>query len=42
MNRKECPTGKILNVLTNRCVNINGKIGKKIVNNLKNEINEMK
>ena len=27
---KECPDGKILNPSTNRCVNINGAIGKKI------------
>lgn len=29
---KECPDGKILNPSTNRCVNINGAIGKKIAN----------
>lgn len=28
---KECPDKKVLNSLTNRCVNIDGKIGKKIL-----------
>jgi len=28
---KECPPGKILNPITNKCVNIDGKIGKKIL-----------
>ena len=28
---KECPPGKILNPRTNKCVNIDGKIGKKIL-----------
>ncbi len=27
---KECPPGKILNPKTNRCVKIDGKIGKEI------------
>ena len=31
---KDCPIGKILNIETNRCVNINGKIGKEIIKNL--------
>jgi uncharacterized UBP type Zn finger protein len=30
---KECPEKKILNPITNRCVNINGKIGKSILKN---------
>jgi uncharacterized UBP type Zn finger protein len=30
---KECPEKKILNPITNRCVNINGKIGKGILKN---------
>jgi len=30
---KECPPNKILNPLTNRCVNITGKIGKQIISN---------
>ena len=30
--RKKCPDKKILNPDTNRCVNIDGKIGKKIIN----------
>jgi hypothetical protein len=35
MTIKDCPIGKILNTLTNRCVNIDGKIGKEIIKNLK-------
>ena len=35
MTIKECPIGKILNTSTNRCVNIDGKIGKSIIKNLK-------
>lgn len=31
MSLKQCPPGKILNPLTNRCVKIDGAIGKKIV-----------
>lgn len=34
MTIKDCPIGKILNTLTNRCVKINGKIGKEIIKNL--------
>lgn len=34
---KDCPIEKILNTKTNRCVNINGKIGKEIIKNLKIE-----
>lgn len=30
---KNCPSGKILNPKTNRCVNIDGKIGKSLVKN---------
>lgn len=41
---KECPPTKVLNPLTNRCVNITGKIGKKILKknnniNISNENN---
>lgn len=32
MNNKICPLGKILNPKTNRCVLINGKIGKQLMN----------
>ena len=32
--KKDCPIGKILNILTNRCVNIDGKIGKEIIKKL--------
>ena len=32
MSIKECPKGKILNVLSNRCVKIDGIIGKLIIN----------
>ncbi len=31
MSAKPCPPGKILNPLTNRCVNVDGKIGKEIL-----------
>jgi hypothetical protein len=34
MTIKDCPVGKILNTLTNRCVKIDGKIGKDIIKNL--------
>ena len=33
--KKECPPGKIINPLTNRCVKIDGKIGKAILATLK-------
>lgn len=32
---KDCPIGKILNIETNRCVKINGKIGKEIIKHLR-------
>jgi hypothetical protein len=35
MTIKDCPIGKILNTITNRCVKIDGKIGKDIIKNLK-------
>ena len=34
MSTKKCPDWKILNILTNRCVKIDGNIGKKILKNL--------
>jgi len=45
MTIKDCPVGKILNTLTNRCVKIDGKIGKDIIKNLtlkQNNITENK
>ena len=30
LEKKKCPEGKILNPVTKRCVNENGKIGKQI------------
>lgn len=34
----KCPIGKILNPLTNRCVKIDGKIGKEIIKNAKIQV----
>ena len=39
---KECPKDKILNPKTNRCVNIKGTIGKKIMKDKINLILAMK
>lgn len=36
-NKKECPPNKILNIKTNRCVNKNSSIGKKLLQNNNNE-----
>jgi hypothetical protein len=40
MIKKECEKGKILNILTNRCVKIDGKIGKEIIKREKGEKRE--
>ena len=46
MDKKKCPTGKILNPATNRCVNIDGKIGRELTKTQKNknvkEVKEVK
>lgn len=39
---KPCPQGKILNPTTNRCVNIDGKIGKKLIQDQKSKELQLK